>query len=202
MLKLTQMTSKSHLRAQFRDLRDHLPNRAEKSRLICKILQNHPKIVDASTILLYFPIQSEVDIRPLFAQYSGQKRLALPRVDLENTASDDPKALKTLRFHLFDPKTPLDTGAFDIPEPRHTPEITNFSNAVALVPGLGFNREGYRLGYGGGFYDRFLRQHPEIYTIGLCYADCLTDEHFEEPHDISLDEIITELPDASLALTS
>lgn len=97
-----------------------------------------------------------------------------------------------MRFHALTSLSGLAPGPFGILEPQNTPEITDFAHAVAIVPALCYNRQGYRLGYGGGYYDKFLSQHPEIPTIGLCFAACLTDQNFQAPHDIKIDRVVTE----------
>ena len=69
------------------------------------------------------------------------------------------------------------------------PEIT--SDTVCIVPGLAFTENGARLGYGGGFYDRFLKDH-NVHTIALAYEACITDSLPEEQHDLRVGKIVTE----------
>ena len=173
--------TKNSLRQHYRQIRDQLPNRAQKSRLICQEIQSLPEIVDASTILLYISFGSEVDTSDLIQRFLGQKCIAAPKI-----------VNKSMKFHALTSFSNLAPGHFGILEPQNTPKITNFAHTVAIVPALCYNRQGYRLGYGGGFYDKFLANHPEIPTIGLCFAACLTDQSFQDAHDIKIDRVITE----------
>jgi 5,10-methenyltetrahydrofolate synthetase len=74
------------------------------------------------------------------------------------------------------------------------PEVLRFTERppALLVPCLGFNEQRFRLGYGGGFYDRTLEHAPRPTTLGIAYA-CLEEQFASAPHDVALDRIITEL---------
>ncbi len=79
-----------------------------------------------------------------------------------------------------------------VPQPLPQRELTDFSDALCLVPGLVFDRCGYRLGYGGGYYDRFLSRHPEIRTAGLVYSDFVAEALPIEPFDMYVELLYTE----------
>lgn len=86
----------------------------------------------------------------------------------------------------------LGTGLYGIQEPlEHCERFDSFTNAVCVVPGLSFDMRGFRLGFGKGFYDRFLAKH-EVTKIGLCFENCITDQLPADEYDISVDKIITE----------
>ena len=89
----------------------------------------------------------------------------------------------------------LERSSFGVEEPPADParEVTprDFHTPVALVPGLAFDREGYRLGYGGGFYDTFLPTFPGT-SMGLCRAAQLADHLPHEDYDMPVDEVVTE----------
>ncbi|MDH5680985.1 MAG: 5-formyltetrahydrofolate cyclo-ligase [Spirochaetota bacterium] len=87
----------------------------------------------------------------------------------------------------------LKAGAFGIPEPNATCDMINYKNLYhAVIPGVVFDRSGMRLGYGRGYYDRFLSTHPGIFRVGLAF-DCQIVEGIEsEPHDQAMDLIISE----------
>lgn len=91
------------------------------------------------------------------------------------------------------PDTQWHTGHFGIPEPANGELLTdNHQYDVIIVPTLGFTGEGYRLGYGGGYYDKFLATQKQALTIGLCYEAGLVS--FEpEAHDVPLDYVVTEV---------
>lgn len=107
-------------------------------------------------------------------------RVALPRV----TGRD-------MAFYFVKGREQLVPGSFQIPEPAADCEAAHVPGALVLVPGVAFSRNGGRLGYGAGYYDRFLTREPGHETIGLCYEFQLTEGGWEEPHDVKIDRIIT-----------
>lgn len=108
-------------------------------------------------------------------------RFALPVVDAQ---------ARRMRFAPWMPGEALQAGAYGIDEPVHS-QATAEPDTL-LVPCVGFVEAGLRLGYGGGYYDRYLAGRGEVYTIGLAYADCELDALRAEPHDQLLDIILTE----------
>lgn len=131
------------------------------------------------TILAYWPLPDEVDIRPLISRLVEEGHtVLLPRVTGETTME--------LRQHT----TPDDLceGAFHIMEP--TGKV--FSDAdridVALVPGMAFDAAGHRLGRGRGYYDRLLAAHPGVHKIGVCFPFQRVAEVPVDEHDVAMDE--------------
>lgn len=109
-------------------------------------------------------------------------RLLLPRVVGER-----------LSWHRYSELNDLAPGAYGVPEPQpSTPVVIDPQPDVVLVPGLLFDRSGHRLGYGAGFYDRFLVTVPSSTTIGLAYEWQVVHELPCEPHDVSLSLLVTE----------
>jgi 5-formyltetrahydrofolate cyclo-ligase len=99
---------------------------------------------------------------------------------------------EALEFHAWAPDTPMKIGHHRIPEPAA--EVVVVPDLL-FVPCVGFDAEGYRLGYGGGYYDRTLATWPgktKPITVGVAYEACRTDALQREPHDIPLDVIVTE----------
>lgn len=112
---------------------------------------------------------------------ASRRKIGLPVVD---------KLHKTLQFHAWWPGCPMENDAYDIPKPKGTDVIMP---TLLLVPCLGFGPGGYRLGYGGGFYDRTLASiHPKPFTVGLCFANGYVSNFAPEPHDVPLDAILTD----------
>lgn len=107
-------------------------------------------------------------------------RIALPRV----TGRD-------MTFYFITGREQLVPGAFCIPEPAPDCEPACVPQAPVLVPGVAFSYDGGRLGYGAGYYDRFLAREPDHETIGLCYEFQLTEGGWEEHHDVKIGRIIT-----------
>jgi 5-formyltetrahydrofolate cyclo-ligase len=112
---------------------------------------------------------------------ASPRKIGLPVVD---------KVHKTLQFHAWWPGCPMEEDAYNIPKPKDTDVIVP---TLLLVPCLGFGPGGYRLGYGGGFYDRTLAAiSPKPFTVGLGFAQGYVSSFTPEPHDIALDAILTD----------
>ena len=93
-------------------------------------------------------------------------------------------------IHGFDD---LETGEFSLIEPKTgiCRRAEDFSDALCIVPGLAFDRKGSRLGYGGGYYDRFLHDNPGVVTFGLCFGECMTERLIRGRYDLPVDAVIT-----------
>ena len=87
--------------------------------------------------------------------------------------------------------TEYERDAFGIGTPRERIPVDKHAISLALVPGLAFDRHGFRIGYGGGYYDRFLADSAAV-RVGLCYEFQITEEVPREPHDLAMDWILTE----------
>ena len=118
---------------------------------------------------------------PLFrAARSLGKRVAVPKVYGETD----------MRFLWLDDPARIAPGAYGIPEPVDDGPEADDPAALVLMPGLAFDPQGHRLGYGGGFYDRFLAAEPHP-TIALCYAFQLLPQLETEAHDIPVDAVLS-----------
>jgi 5-formyltetrahydrofolate cyclo-ligase len=112
---------------------------------------------------------------------ASTRKIGLPVVD---------RIHKTLQFHAWWPGCPMENDAYDIPKPKDTDVIMP---TLLLVPCLGFGPGGFRLGYGGGFYDRTLASiSPKPFTVGLGFANGYVSNFAAEPHDVPLDAILTD----------
>ena len=131
----------------------------------------------------YAAVRGEVDPFPLMAALaSNGHALCLPRTH------DD-----ILSFHAWKPGDPLVIGRMNIPEPDA--KAKERRPDLVLVPLLAFDRHGYRLGYGGGYYDRYLRQHRSrrnVSAVGIAYAGQQLDDIPFEDFDEKLDAVVTE----------
>lgn len=169
---------------------DGIPHRAEKSEVISQKVLHHPAVEKAGQIMLYLSFRSEPETFPLLTVLLQKGlRVAVP---LCHPLSHTMEAVL-----LPDPQW-LVRGAYGILEPDPVAlaegklQITNKQeNDVILVPGLAFDREGYRLGYGGGYYDRYLTDYDGV-TLGLTFSDCLTEALPHEATDRRVDQVITE----------
>lgn len=134
----------------------------------------------------YWPIKGEPDLRPLMADLYGEGvKIALPLVETKAAP---------LTFRLWTPETRMVRGDWNIPvPPSDAPEVTP---DITLAPTVGWTATGYRLGYGGGYFDRTLagmKPRPFAIAIGLERARLLTIH--PQPHDIPFDLILTEAGD-------
>lgn len=136
----------------------------------------------AQSILLYYPLADEVDVLPLIQEaHKAGKQVFLPVVS-------GPESIEVRRYL---PDTPMQTGAFGIQEPSGK-EISNTEYKtieLAVVPGMGFDRQGHRLGRGKGYYDRLLTRMPQAYLVGICFPSQLLPHIPSEKHDICMQKV-------------
>ena len=150
-----------------------------KSNLICDRLQTSTLFQEAQTILAYFSFRQEADLSPLF---SLDKNWAFPRC-----------VGKSLVWHLWQPEEDLKIGKYGIKEPRSTATVISPSTAdLILVPTVACDRQGYRLGYGGGFYDRLLGSQGSLPSIGIVFDFAYLDRLPIDTWDVRLNSICSE----------
>lgn len=134
-------------------------------------------------VAFYWPIKDEPDLRPLMVEMQASGRsIALPLVETRAAP---------LVFRLWTPETRMERGHWNIPvPPRDAPEVMP---DVVLAPLMGWDSEGYRLGYGGGYFDRTLAAlSPRPLSIGVGLAAAKLPTIYPQPHDIPMDVILTE----------
>ncbi len=164
--------------------------RKEKSNRICALLTAHPVITDADHLFVYVDFRSEVETMDLIRDLiAAGKTISVPVTLLQESR------LQAVR--LTNPDTQLMPGCYGIPEP--TPDqITKATVDPAtidtvLIPGSVFDTGGGRLGYGGGYYDRFLTESaPRAARVGVTFELQLVDQVPMEPHDQYMDVLVTE----------
>ena len=173
-----QNSYKDAIRVQQRQLRKGLTAKEVQdfSQKICASVSVFPSFVAAETVMIYSPIHHEVDLMPLITTFSDKKFL-LPVVQSET------------EMVACCYTKPLKKGKFGILEPQSEP----FSDHIdmILVPGLAFDKNGNRIGQGGGFYDRFLKKHPASLKIGVCYDFQVINNIKSTDFDEKMDGIIT-----------
>jgi 5-formyltetrahydrofolate cyclo-ligase len=187
---LLAIPDKPALRARARAARDALTDRAAREAAIGAQLLGLPEIRAARCVAAYWPMGSEVDPRAVMAALLQRSTvIALPRVVSRAAPLD---------FLAWSPDLPLEAGPLGTVQPPAT--AAALAPEVLIVPMLGFDRRLFRLGYGGGFYDRTLarlRAPGPVRAIGVAFAcqelEALPDEPFDQP----MDRIVTE--DAVLA---
>lgn len=172
---------KEILRKKYLLIRNNIKNKDIKDNIIFNKVINNSRIKNASTILIYVSLEMEVDTKRLIKYFLKEKRVCVPKVIKDGV----------MQFYYINEINDLSVGYKGILEPTTKTIYKNDYDSVCIVPGICFNNEGYRIGYGKGFYDHFLEKYKG-YKIGLCYQDLVIDEKFREEHDIKVDEIITE----------
>ena len=178
------MEDKKSLRKHFNAIRAAITDKSAKDADITERLLAMERIEEADTVLAYAAFGSEIDTYAIVdSLLSMHKTVALPR--------SEPGGSMT--FHIIESAADLHDGLYGISEPDITLPVPELSDkTVCIVPGLAFTEKGGRLGYGGGYYDRFLASNQHIYTIALSYDELIVDELPIMAHDLRVDSIVTE----------
>jgi 5-formyltetrahydrofolate cyclo-ligase len=164
---MNQKKIKAQLRKEILSQRQNLSPEIwqEKSQQLCQNLVRLPQFQQAKTILAYFSIRQEPDLKSLFTE---SKKWGFSRC-----------VEKSLIWHYWQPGNQLKTGLYGIKEPDLTLPLVNPSEVdLILIPAVACDRRGYRLGYGGGYYDRMLsdRQWQDKPTIGIIFDFAFLEE--------------------------
>ena len=134
----------------------------------------------AKTIYGYLPYNQEVRTVPMLEQaLKDGKRVAVPKV-----YGDE------MKFLYLDDLSQVEKGYAGIPEPIADDPLADDDTALVLMPGLAFDPQGHRIGYGGGFYDKFLAAEPNHPTLALCYEFQMLPRLDTEEHDIPVDTVL------------
>lgn len=175
---------KKLLRRIYLEKRGNIKDRDQKSAFAADRILACKKIINADTVLLYVSVGSEIGTSILIDRLvECGKTVALPKCGNNGN----------MIFHSVNSVKELLPGMYNIPEPGENcpvPEITG--KTVCIVPGLAFTEKGGRLGYGGGYYDRFTAAFPELFTIGLTFEELIVRELPILPHDLRVKAIVTE----------
>lgn len=152
----------------------------ERSNALAEKFYNTPAYQAASTIYGYLPYNQEVRTVPMLQRALDEgKRVAVPKVYGEE-----------MRFIYLEDLTQVSKGYAGIPEPIADAPVAEDQQALVLMPGLAFDPQGHRIGYGGGFYDRFLAQEPHHPTLALCYEFQMQAHLDTEEFDIPVDTVL------------
>jgi len=164
--------------------------RNEKSKRICTLLTGHPVVTDADHLFVYVDFRSEVETMDMIRQLiAAGKTISVPVTLLEQSR------LQAIR--LTNPDTQLIPGCYGIPEPTQNQiavaTVDPATIDTVLIPGSVFDTGGGRLGYGGGYYDRFLTESaPRAVRVGVAFELQLVEQVPMEPHDQYMDVLVTE----------
>jgi 5-formyltetrahydrofolate cyclo-ligase len=181
-------SEKTELRKTYRSIRSALSD-TERKRIDTEIFENLitlPEFKACHLLLSYVSVGEEVDTRWIIRlALKERKAVAVPRC---LCGTDE------LEFYKIDSIECMVPGSFGLPEPADEPEkkVEKASCDICLLPGLAFDAEGYRLGYGRGYYDRYLEGFGGV-TVGLCRSQALSPKRLPRGlHDIKTMLIVTE----------
>ncbi len=172
---------KKRLRAQMIQVRDNISEREEKSRRIAESFLQLREAKEAESFFCYVSFRSEVDtIWLLDRLWKAGKRVAVPKTEG-----------KQMNFYEIRSMEDLSPGYCAILEPK--PEMPRMCRAdILIMPGLAFDVQGHRIGYGGGFYDRFLERHFAGKKIALAFEEQIQETIPSERRDAAADGIVTD----------
>ena len=185
------LQEKNLLRKKFKEQRKNisLQDRTLANEKIFENLINLIEIENADYILTFISFGSEPDTLK-FAEYilSNGKKLAAAKCTSEKGV---------MNFHLIKSLDDLEKGSYGIPEPKNdipflSDEEIDKNKVLCIVPGYSFSEKGYRLGYGGGYYDRFLSEHKNVKTVGICFDEMISDEIPVEEYDVPVSLVVTD----------
>jgi 5-formyltetrahydrofolate cyclo-ligase len=176
------MKTKLRSEKKLERLSHHPDQKKDKDILICKRLRRLSVFSHAKRILFYLPIHGEVDLSSLHKGAMHPKEFILPRVKDE----------RTLHLYHINGIDDVETGKYNILEPKtHLKRAKPAEIDLVLVPGVVYSKNGHRIGYGKGFYDRLLKK-IKCPKIGIAYEFQMVENIDGEPHDTPMDVIVTE----------
>ncbi len=178
---------KKKLRAEAREMRRSMSPDGKQTldRKIKNKLLNLWAVREAQTVLCYVSTDIEVDTREFInALLQMGKRVAVPRCEGEKSE---------MNFYYIQSLSELSPGSFgvDEPDPQRSIMVGKTEGSVCIVPAFMFDKKGYRLGYGKGYYDRYLSRYNGS-AIGVCYSANLQEELFHGKYDRAVDLVVTD----------
>lgn len=158
-------------------------SKKEYDEIICRRIISTDEFKRAKSVLAYYPIRKEIDILPvIYEALNNGKSVAFPKCCKNGI----------MEFKYVNTVDDLFKGAYNIPEPSEScVSFRNGSHALCIVPALSYDFLGYRLGYGGGYYDRFLSDFKGI-AMGVAYSDFIVSALPHNSYDKKISKIITE----------
>lgn len=173
---------KKELRSQIRARKRAMTEEeiVSRSEALGKLFVQSEAYRNAKTIYGYLPYNQEVRTVPMLEQaLKDGKRVAVPKCYGEE-----------MKFLYLTDLTQVAPGYANIPEPIADEPVADDPTALVLMPGLAFDPQGHRIGYGGGFYDKFLSAEPNHPTLALCYEFQMLPHLETEDHDIPVDTVL------------
>lgn len=180
---------KKHMRERNKKIRLALPpdKKRAKDEKICDRVRKLPEYKACKTMLCYVSTDAEVATHTLIeCAIADGKTVAVPYCV---------KGTRDMRFYRIASIGELSPGTFGVlePVPDGSKLVADFSGSICILPGLAFDMAGFRLGYGGGYYDRFLSQKYSGTTVGICYSECALTSIRHGRYDMPCDMLVTDL---------
>ncbi len=181
---------KIDLRKQHLERRSAIPaeTRAVRDEKICKNILSSAAYRYADVLLLYYPIKGEVNVLPVMeAAVNAGKKVAFPRCRAED---------HSMTFYYTSSQSDFEKGSYGLQEPLtdlpvFDPEDISRKNVLCIVPAVVYDRRGYRVGYGGGYYDRFFGKYKPA-SVGVVYEEFILRSVPHGRFDISVDVVVSE----------
>ncbi len=176
------MTDKKSLRLKYKDLRKNVESKEQRDKAIYSILADSDLYKNADKIMFYISMTDEVDTKEIINRaFADGKTVFVPKV----TGKTEMKACHITGSEAFE------KSSLGVSEPENPIFAEAKDLDLIIVPGLAFSKDGVRLGFGGGFYDRYLKD-VTCDTAGLCYDVCLAEDLIKDEYDVNVKYIITE----------
>lgn len=186
---LDTMETKEQIRKKIIQSRNQMTSAevSEKSSIIVQKVLKTPEYEEANNILLYADYRHEVMTREIFDNaVLHKKKVFFPKSNADCT----------MDFYQVVSVKQLESGYKGIKEPvadeRYLYHYDRTDDNLIIVPGVAFDMQGYRIGYGKGFYDRFLQDKRQMTVMGLCFSSQIVEEIPHNKYDIRMDKIVTE----------
>ena len=178
--------SKVELRKSMREKRKNMDSNLKRNldEIIRNVFFETKEYPKAKIIFIYVSIGEEFNTIEIIKRILADgKRVCVPKVFSKTK-------MEAIEIKSLDDLN--ECGSYGILEPSVDGTILSEEVDLSIVPGLAFDKDGKRLGYGGGYYDRFFEKYPNSFKISLCYAYQLVTDVYHMPYDISIDMIISE----------
>lgn len=170
---------KKELRKKYTKMRAEIQNRDEKNEKIREELKNLEIYKNAKSVFIFISYKSEVDTKKIINMIiEDGKKLLVPLVKGSEMIAVEVKGIED-----------LEKNKMGILEPKSGEEVKDVD--LTITPGLAFDKDGFRLGYGGGYYDKFFAK-VETIKMGIGYSDQMVEKVIHEDYDKKLDYLLTD----------
>lgn len=170
------------IRREVRERLAHIPceEKPRRAQVIIEGIKSHLAVCGARVVALFSPLADEPQIASLIDELAKEMLVVLPRIDGD-----------VMEFFCYSRECMV-TGAYGIMEPCGTEPVQPYEIDAVIVPGVAFTVNGWRMGRGKGYYDKYLsRKDFRALKIGVCYAEQIVPSLPLEPHDVVMDCVIS-----------